>query len=144
METITKKSVNFLLAFGMLVFFIVAFFSTAHGFDMEVLKDGTMKGCLFTGKTENCTMSLSEHVNSWQDMFTATTPQQANVLILLVVTALLYIAVFKLEHNLISLLSYYANRWRLYLKNSGFSIRDYLREELSQGILNPKIYNSVN
>jgi hypothetical protein len=79
-------------------------------------------------------------------MFTAI-PQKADFLITLFVLifavgALLF---FNFRRRLLLLLSIrLSDRWRFYLKqNPHLPLFNHLREEFSQGILNPKIYDSA-
>lgn len=145
MEIATKKFGRFLLVLGLIALISVAFFGASQAMGMKQRSDGTMSGCLFDGKAEICIMSFSQHLSNWQGMFAATTPEKINVLALLALIAALFAAVALLRRHVLSLLNYYANRWRFYIKqNSLLVIFNPLQEAFSQGILNPKIYSSVN
>lgn len=77
-------------------------------------------------------------------MFAATAPEKINVLALLALIAVLCTTVAALRQHVLSLLNYYANRWKFYIKqNSPLVIFNPLQEAFAQGILNPKIYNSA-
>lgn len=145
MSFASRKFGTFLAIAGLSAFLLIHLFGADSAFNMEVRKDGTMSGCLFDGKAEICTMSFSQHLSSWQGMFAATTPEKINALALLALIAVLFTAVAALRQHVASLLNYYANRWRFYIKqSSSLAIFNPLQEAFSQGILNPKIYNIAN
>lgn len=141
MEIATKKLSRFLLVFGLIAFLSVAFFGMSQSMGMEKRADGTMGGCIFDGRAEMCAMSFTEHLSAWQNMFTTTAPQQVLILALLILLAVVFVAVAILKRNLFLLFSYYATRWRLYIRhNPELSLFNPLREAFARGILNPKIY----
>ena len=137
----TKKFTRFLLGLILIAFLSVTFFGMSQAMmGMEKRSDGTMSGCMFSG-TAICKMTFSEHLASWQGMFTATNPQKVIALTLLALLAVMFVAVIILKKNLFLLFSYYATRWRLFRKqNPHLSLFNPLREAFSKGILNPKIY----
>ncbi len=139
MEIATKKFTRFLLAFGLIVSISVVFFSAYHSLGMEKRSNGTMSGCVFTGKTKNCTMTIAGHTSKWQGMFTTTAPQKLLDFALLILLAVSFIAVAILKRNLLLQFSLYTTRWRLYIRQHP-SLFNLLQEAFSQGILNPKIY----
>lgn len=136
------KISNFITLFALLSFFLIVGFGLNHSSGMEMKDDGTMSGCMFDGRAEICLMTLAEHISNWQGIFSVI-PQKSNFLIqILVLVSTLILAVFALRRNLLlSFFGYFSERWKLYLKqNLHLSLFNYLREALSQGILNPKIY----
>lgn len=147
MEITTQKFARFLFCFTLIAFLSVVFFGMSKTMmGMEKRNDGTMRGCLFSGKAEICTMTFSEHLSYLQNRFTITitAPQKALILALLVLLAVGFVAVAILKRNLSLLFIYYATRWRLYIKqNPHLSLFNPLIEAFSQGILNSKIYESA-
>lgn len=108
-----------------------------HMNDMEA--DGHVSGCLFDGPTEVCAMNYSEHIATWQNMFTSL-PQNISLINLLVLTVL-SIALLISWRNILKLFESITSRWRLYIKlYPQINFFNFLREAFSQGILNPKIY----
>ncbi len=141
MEIATKKFARFLLGFALIAFLLVAFFGASQSMGMEEQNDGKMSGCVFSGKVEICTMTFSEHISHWQNIFTTTAPQNALTLALLILLAVVFIVVATFKRNLLLLSNYYTTRWRLYIRNNPeLSLFDPIKEAFSQGILNPKIY----
>ncbi len=104
--------------------------------------NGRMGNCPFAGSmTKICSMGAVEHISRWQSLFTTTAPQKAITFALLILLAVVFVAVAILKRNLFLLFSFYATRWRLYIKqNPHLSLFNPLREAFSQGILNPKIF----
>lgn len=141
MEIATKKFSRFLIALGLTAFIAVSFFGISLTMGMEKTADGSMGGCLFTGMEEICEMNFTQHLTQWQSMFTTTAPQKALAFALLLLLAVVFVTVGIFKRNLLLLFSYYATRWRLYIRdNPNLSLFNHLREAFSQGILNPKIY----
>ena len=86
-------------------------------------------------------MTFSEHIAHWQAMFTTTAPQKALTFALLLLLVVVFITVAILKRNLLLLSSYYATRWRLYIRqNPNLSLFSPLKEAFSSGILHPKIF----
>lgn len=110
---------------------------------MDMRQDGTMSGCMFD-QSVACPMNYKEHVNHWQQIFTATQPAQSTILALLVILVLGGIALFS---------SSFFNRttypeeinhippgiWKQ--RNMLAKLFDQILQALSSGILNPKLYN---
>jgi len=142
MEVTIKKFTRFLLGFALIAFISVAFFGMSHrAMGMENRSNGAMDGCLFSGKAEICTMTFSEHVAQWQSMFTTTAPQKALAFASLILLAIGFIAAATFQRNPFLLSSYYAIRWRLYIKqNPDLLLFNPLREAFSSGILHFKIF----
>lgn len=141
----TKKIANSLLIFGVFAFFSIGIFGMSQSMQMEMNDDGTMSGCLFDGRAEICLMTIAEHLSRWQGMFIAIS-QKTDLLTLLFsfISAIGALVVFALKKNGLLLLKHLSDRWRLYLKRNPYiPLFDPLREAFSQGILNPKIYESA-
>lgn len=133
--TITKK---FMGLFSLLLLLVSFGFAYFHINGISAM-DMPMPGCQFMseGQPVLCTMSPLEHIEAWQDMFTAI--PNSEVLSLL---SLLLLALFSFN--------YPPSRWpqpilRLFYipqPQSGpvlFSA-SYLTEAFSDGILNPKLF----
>lgn len=140
-----KKISKLITPFVLLSLFFIVGFGLSHSLGMEMKNDGTMGGCMFDGKAAICPMTFAEHLSRWQGMFSVIPQKSAFLIQLLVLISTLVLAVFALRRNLLlSLFSYFSERWRLYLKNNPHLLFfDPIREAFSQGILNPKIYNGA-
>lgn len=137
-----KRISNFITLFVLFSFLIIGGFGLSHSLSMEMKGDGTMGGCMFDGQAAICPMTFVEHISRWQGVFTVV-PQKSTVVIqLLALTSAFVIAAFAFrQHLLLSLFSYFSERWRIYVKNNPhLPLFDHVREAFSQGILNPKIY----
>lgn len=138
-----KKIRSLLVILALFAFVLVSFVGAGHAFAMEMNKDGSMDGCIFTGKTMLCKMNIIEHISFWQSIFTATVPQKINTLVLLILLAGLFRIVSTLKRHLLLPFSYLTICWKLYIKqNPHLSLFNPLQEVFSQGILNPKIYEA--
>lgn len=138
-----RKISKFITLFVLLSLFFIVGFGLSHSLGMEMRDNGTMGGCMFDGQAAICPMTFAEHLSKWQDMFTVI-PQKSIILIqLLVLISTFAIVAFALrQHLLLSLFSYFSERWKFYIKNNpNLALFDRLREAFSQGILNPKIYD---
>lgn len=122
-------------------FVVVMLFSLNMGMDMR--QDGTMSGCAFDSSV-TCPMNYQEHINHWQQTFIATQTTQNTILALLVVIALGGTAL---------LFSSFLN-WQKYSQETHHIARtvhrqreitaklsDHILQALSNGILNPRLYN---
>jgi hypothetical protein len=140
-----QKIGHFLIAFTLVVFLAVTFLGVSMTMGMEMKDDGTMSGCMFDGQAEICPMTFAEHLSGWQNMFTVI-PQKSTVFIqlLALIAAFVIIAFALRRHLLLSLFSYFSERWKFYIRdNPNLPLFDHLRQLFSQGILNPKIYNGA-
>lgn len=141
----SRKISNLTTLFVLFSFLIIGGFGLSYSLGMEMKDNGTMGGCMFDGQAAICPMTFAEHLSKWQGMFTVI-PQKSTVIIqLLALISTFVIAAFTLRQRLLLLLfSYFSERWKLYLKNNPhLPLFDRLREAFSQGILNPKIYDSA-
>lgn len=138
MLKIYKKLIGLILASA---FIAVMLFGLSMGMDMR--QDGTMSGCAFDSSV-TCAMNYREHINHWQQTFTATQPTQNTVLALLVVIALGGTAL--LFHSWLN--------WQRYAQAAHFvpqsvhkqreiiaKLSDHILQALSDGTLNPRLYN---
>jgi len=138
MLKISQKITSLILA---LSFTTVVLFGLNMG--METRDDGTMSGCMFD-QSVTCPMDYEEHVNHWQQTFTATQPTQNTLFALLVVIAL----------GGTTLLFHSWLNWQQYAQQAHFvpqsvhkqreiiaKLSDHILRALSNGILNPKLYN---
>ena len=117
------------------------FFGMNAGMDMR--QDGTMSGCMFD-QSVTCSMDYGEHIQNWQQTFTATQPTQNNLLALLITVFVgaSFFAAFSRWQNFVYLQAVISKtQWRQ--RNIISKLSDYILQALSNGILNPKIY-SVN
>lgn len=128
--------------FGLLAFVTVSMFGLSHHMSgMTEDENGDMAGCVFTGKTMLCKMSVIEHISLWQSMFTAM-PQESFMLFALLI--LLVVVIFVIKNILVrarlSGSGAFINKLSL-KKNPDLTLFNPLKEAFSQGILNPKIYD---
>lgn len=140
MDITFQKLAVFFLALGFFAFVTLSIFGLGHMSGMTASENGDMAGCIFTGKTMLCKMSVVEHISLWQSMLTVA-PQE-NLMLLALFT--LFIAVIFMTKNIpvpLDLSRGETQIRRFYLKeHSNLSFFNPLKEAFSQGILNPKIY----
>lgn len=105
---------------------------------------GMMGDCPFTGQMGLCTMNFSTHIEIWQNLLTVL-PQNIVLLNMLILAAIFVaVIVFWQKNNLFKFSERVVFRWKLYVKqHPQVYLFNSLREEFSQGILNPKIYASA-
>ncbi len=106
----------------------------------EMKQDGHIGGCLFSGQSEVCAMSFSEHVSFWRSAFTTMPP--SNILLNLLILTIFSILMLAFRRDsLFEFFDLISSRFKLYIKQH-FQITffDSLKEAFSQGILNPKTY----
>lgn len=123
-----------------LVFIGMTVFGLGHMGGMTENENGNMSGCIFTGKTMLCKMSVIEHISLWQSMLIAI-PQESLTLLALLVLSIA--AIFATKDVLAPprLSSSEVLTKRLYLReHPDLLLFVPLKEAFSQGILNPKIY----
>lgn len=128
---------------GLILAFVVTatiLFGMNAGMDMR--QDGTMSGCMFD-QSVACPMGYMEHIQHWQQTFTATQPTQNNLLGLLVVVFLgaTFFTAFSQWQNGIQWQAVISQSL-LRQRNITAKLFDYILQALSDGILNPKIYNT--
>ena len=128
MDKILHKFIGVLLATAF-AFTILFFLNTG----MDMYKNADTSGCVFD-QSVTCLTNHQEHINYWQSIFTPTQPISKNLSILLIIGAA---ALFR---------NNYFKTKRLFLKihrrrNIITKLFNYILQALSDGILNPKIYN---
>lgn len=129
-----------LLTLIIISFAAMAAFGLGHMSGMIANESGDMAGCIFTGKTMLCNMSVVEHISLWQSMLTAIPQENLTILALLT----LLVTVIFITTNMLApprLSGSEALTKRLYLRgHPDLLLFNPLQEAFSQGILNPKIY----
>ena len=108
---------------------------------MDMRQDGTMSGCIFD-RSVTCPMDYEEHIQHWQKTFTATQPTQNNLLALLIIVfvSIPFFVAFSQWQNFVHLQAVVPKtQWRQ--RNIIAKLSDHILQALSDGILNPKIYN---
>ncbi len=129
------SAVSFLL---LLALFGAAIFGPFHFAGMQMGENGEMTDCPFMGMVTFCRMSVTEHLKQWQTIFASKVPSRALVLML----SILFVTV-AFGNAIPQLILVYdgklKNRW-YQLSRPTFASPNFLQEEFSQGILNPKIY----
>ena len=110
--------------------------------EMKMNSDGTMNDCFLMTQTSMCTMSLSEHLNLWQSMFNTLMPTVSLMSILILALALVFKKILFNNNVSVHPEKFLTLRYKLYLKQHPLiSLFNHLKEALSNGILNPKIYS---
>lgn len=127
-------------AFIILSFVGLTVFSLGHMGGMTASENGDMAGCIFTGKTMLCKMSVIEHISLWQSMFVAI-PQGS---LMFMVLLILLVAVVFVTKNILAPPRFSGSgvlTKRLYLReHPDLLLFNPLQEAFSRGILNPKTY----
>lgn len=133
---------TFFLASALAAFVTVAVLSASHSsFGMEMNSEGEMTGCAFMvgDQSQICTMTLAEHLSSWQKLFTAI-PQTASLLLFILAlgpTSLFWKPPLVLCKTLAYFLKLYFRR------HPDLHFFHFLRELFSRGILHSKIYSQA-
>ena len=102
--------------------------------------DGRMVNCIFM--EGGCNMTLSEHMNIWQQMFAAMTTKVFSLNFFVLIALLWFTLVYSLANVYPILFQDFIYQYR-FRKKISLSIFDPIKEAFSRGILNPKIYNTV-
>ena len=135
------KNTKIVAVFITTVFVIVALFGINSGMNMR--QDGSMTGCMFD-QSMDCPMGYTEHISQWQQTFIAV--QNTNNDILLSIILLLMGA-----GMILSFLRYrnydfesHFDVSKIHKERNGLAkLFDYVLRALSDGRLNPKIYDST-
>lgn len=123
-----KKISLFFVIMGIVALVFITFFGmTISSSGMQMNEKGQMPGCLFNGYLEICTITFSEYIQKWQNVFTALPSKMTYLAFALLLAGLTFIGSF-------------IGRKICYIHNRGFQIFNFLKEAFSRGILNPKIY----
>lgn len=140
MSKVYKKFIGLALVAA---FVAVAFFGLNMGMDRR--QDGAMSGCVFD-QSAVCPMRYQEHINHWQGMFAAAQPAQNGLLLFLVLivlgsVTLSFFSLFKRQvcARKIDRIPQSIYKWR----EITAKLSDNILQALSDGTLNPKLYNSV-
>lgn len=132
------------MAMGLIAIISLSAFSLMYFSDMKMRGDGTMSGCMFNGQAEICLMSPIEHLNAFQERFSAV-PQRDEffVFLFVLISAVGILLLFNItRHPLLVLLHRLFDQWRFYLKqNPDLSLFNLLSKAFAQGILNSRIYS---
>ncbi|MDE1875110.1 MAG: hypothetical protein KGI79_01375 [Patescibacteria group bacterium] len=137
-----KNLSKYFLVVAGIAFLWVALFGFAQSFDgAHMGKDGAMSGCLFGGVVGACPMSLAEHIDHWQAIFTAIPAEAA----LFYVVAAFLLAAFSLVRAFRAHSPVVSRRLfefqKIYSRRAAEPpLRMSLQPAFSRGILNPKIY----
>ena len=119
-------------------FIIISLMSSVYFMGMN--PDGTMSHCVFMGGV--CTMTLSDHLISWQGIFTATLQKTFSLDFLLLIVSIAFILTAITFRSSRGQISSRGLTSQIYYKQKQYvSFFNYLKEAFSQGILNPKIYS---
>ncbi len=133
--TITKKLMGLFSLLLLLVSFGFAYFHTQSMSATDI----PMPGCPFMndGKPVLCTMSPLEHIEAWQDMFTAIPTTE-----ILLLLSLLLLALYTLQRL--------PSKWPQSILRTFYipqphsvprlSFSSYLAQAFSDGVLNPKLF----
>lgn len=124
-------------------FAAVTFFWLNMGMDRR--QNGDMSGCVFD-QSAVCPMGYREHINHWQGMFAAAQPAQNSLLVFLVL-----IVLGGMAPSFFSLFRWQVCAWEIYhipqsilkWREITAKLSDHILQALADGILNPKLYNSV-
>ncbi len=128
------KSKN-VIVLGLVAFLVMSFWSL---FSMSMNMNGQMVNCPFMNDLSNlCPMSVSEHINQWQQFFTII---REKIILLYPFVLLLVVSLIIGKKTCNSLQRY---RHYLYRYKPEIKLFNNLLIAFSQGILNPKIYNLV-
>lgn len=123
----------------LIAFISIAFF-VFFDFSMTMNADGSMGRCPFSPDGSICTMTLAEHMSTWQIMFAATPQKLITASLILLTLWTLFVAV--VSKNLLSkyskLLFY---DYRLYTKQYSYiSLIDPIQRAIYRGRITPKIF----
>ena len=139
---INKTFTKMIFALTAAAFLLIGVFGLLHHMN-EMKADGTAGGCLLNGQLEVCTMNFSEHIILWQKMFTIL-PREIKLLNLFVLAILLAALIIFRQNFLCEFSRRLASFWKLYIQqHPQINLFNFLKEEFSRGILNPKIYDSI-
>lgn len=143
MNTFYHKYAKIITFFAVAVFLMVTILGISHSFGMEMNEKGQMSVCPFSGQAAICTMTFAEHLSIWQAMFTAI-PQKASLFSILILTLAFALASLIFRERFGLFWAGLSSCLKLYLKRSSiFAFSNHLKESFSQGILNPKIFESA-
>lgn len=127
-----------MLILGIIAFLAMSFLSL---YSMPVDMNGNMVNCPFMNSSVNlCQMSLNDHINQWQQMFTAL-PNKTNLAYILFLASLLFAATVIFRNKFLESAKLLFPRQVLYIKQKKYLvILDPLKEAFYGGIITPKIF----
>lgn len=135
------KNLVFLAQIILLVFIAINVFSFSHLGGMGKNSNGSMSGCIFDGRAEICNMSIFDHINNLQNMFTASHIEQ-NILMLILFLILAVAAIaYRWFKPAVNAKSESLSQKFYILQYPDVPLFNTFRQAFAQGILNPKIYN---
>lgn len=136
-------SIGTLLQKSLLASLILCFGALAVlglGLGMEHNPDGGMKDCVFMvddGMSVVCTMSVAEHLMSWQQFLLMSPQNNLNSLLGTIAVGILMPALLLCtSHQKQETPSFKLQRWRARI----MKLFDYLLQAFSQGLLRSKVY----
>ncbi len=142
MKRLRHHSKNIFLLLAAIALIFISLFGIIHASsDMQMNGKGHMTGCFFDGHTELCTMTLIEHIQTWRNLFTARPLKYGTFFVLLLGLAFAWFFSFR-RHYLFDAKRIMRQKFR-YFQRFVFPFSSLLQEAFSQGILNPKIYESA-
>ncbi len=137
-----KSSVKIMFALTAVAFLWISVIGLFYHMN-EMKADGTAGGCLLNEQLEVCNMNFSEHIILWQKMFTIL-PRETKLLSLFVLAILLAALIVLRQKFLREFSRRVASFWKLYIQqHPQINLFNFIEEEFSQGILNPKIYEKI-
>lgn len=124
-----------------LAFIAAMLFGLSTGMDMR--QNGTMSNCMFD-QSVTCPMNYREHIDHWQQTFTATHRAQNTILALLMVivlggAALLFSSLLK--RRAYAQATHHVSHIRQRQYEITAKLSNPVLRALSDGILNPRLYN---
>jgi len=132
-----------IFALVLLAFLIVTAFELSN-FGMATKADGQMSSCPFMdiGGAVVCKMSPLEHIEAWQNMFTATVSSKTvDTLALLLLVTIIFAAFTTMRLPFNAMLALLEAHQKLYARRAFAPAHvNPMQELFSQGILNPKVY----
>ena len=123
-------AVSILLAFSLTATLAIAVVDIDH--------EGSMSSCVLMGQEQkqSCQMTITQHIASWQQIFTATF--NWSLVPLLLLAAAFVAGLTTIFKNIESMFLQLRRRYKK--QNPSLKLFDYLLSAFSQGILHPKLY----
>lgn len=134
MSRATHVIVALTILFGVVSLFSLCLDSFAI---MKMGEMGPMANCALAHATTLCPVTVTQHLQFWQQVIVPTSSTTILLALMLVVTVFSLKDGIGMLYNVAARLKYSA--WQL-LSESTFLLGDYLKKAFSQGILHPKIY----
>lgn len=126
-----------IIILGIIAFLVMSFWSL---YAMPLGMDGKMAHCPFMSPVSSfCQMSVSEHINQWQQFFRLM--REKSLLLSLLISFL--VALFVIDGKAYGKSQRQLHRNYLYRYKPEIKLFDYLVLAFSQGIIKSKIYESI-